>query len=72
MFIYIMQKLQNSLPFLPPLTILVDKEVVNVPDYMELMGETYLGFLDLKPSGLFVLRQKYLTKLCCVSCACNF
>lgn len=55
MFIYIMQKLQNSLPFLPPLTILVDKEVVNVPDYLELMGETYLGFLDLKPSGLFVL-----------------
>ncbi|KAF4799371.1 Methyltransferase-like protein 6 [Turdus rufiventris] len=32
-----------------------DKEVVNVPDYLELMGETYLGFLDLKPPGLFVL-----------------
>lgn len=50
-----MQKLQNSLPSLPPLTVLVDEEVGNVPDHLELMGKTYLGFLDLKTAGLFVL-----------------
>lgn len=54
-FGYIMQELQNSLPSLPPLTVLVDEEVGNVPDYVELMGETYLAFLDLKTAGLFVL-----------------
>lgn len=50
-----MQKLQNSLSSLPPLSILVDKEVGNVPDYPEFMRETYLRFLDLKTAGLFGL-----------------
>lgn len=67
-FDYVMQKLQNSLPSLPPLTLLVDEEVGNVADYLEFMGEACLGFLDLKTAGLFVLRQKYFTKLLCLMC----